>query len=141
MLAFQGGLTHAEVAAEIGEPLGSVKSWIRRGLVGAQAVSRIMKRDEPEKLDLLAAEYVLGTLVGGARRSFERWRSRDPFVARRVRAWEDRFALLALRLAPVAPSPAVWAAIARRTTGAPAPAAGVRWPRPSPRSRCSGSAG
>ena len=32
VLAFQGGLTHAEVSAEIGEPLGSVKSWIRRGL-------------------------------------------------------------------------------------------------------------
>lgn len=32
VLAFQGGLSHAEVAAEIGEPLGSVKSWIRRGL-------------------------------------------------------------------------------------------------------------
>lgn len=32
VLAFQGGLTHAEVSEEIGEPLGSVKSWIRRGL-------------------------------------------------------------------------------------------------------------
>lgn len=32
VLAFQSGLTHAEVSTEIGEPLGSVKSWIRRGL-------------------------------------------------------------------------------------------------------------
>lgn len=76
-----------------------------------------MKRDEPENLDLLAAEYVLGTLVGGARRSFERRQSRDPFVQRRVRSWEDRFALLALRLAPVDPSPSVWPAIERRTAG------------------------
>ena len=76
-----------------------------------------MKRDEPENLDLLAAEYVLGTLAGLARRSFERRVSREPFVAARVRAWEDRFTLLALRLAPVAPSPAVWDSIARRTAG------------------------
>ncbi len=32
VLAYQGGLSHAEVAAEVAEPLGSVKSWIRRGL-------------------------------------------------------------------------------------------------------------
>lgn len=73
-----------------------------------------MKRDQPEILDLLAAEFVLGTLIGGARRRFERWRSTDLFVARRVRAWEERLARLVFRLAPVAPSPDVWAAIERR---------------------------
>ena len=76
-----------------------------------------MKRDEPENLDLLAAEYALGTLRGPARRSFERRRRREPFVDRRVTAWEERFALLALRLKPVAPSADVWPALQRRIGG------------------------
>jgi anti-sigma-K factor RskA len=76
-----------------------------------------MKRDEPENLELLSAEYVVGTLRGAARRAFERRRARDPFVDRRVAAWEERFALLTLRLRPVAPLPATWAAIERRTGG------------------------
>ena len=73
-----------------------------------------MKREQPEILDLLAAEFVLGTLVGSARARFERWRAKDLFIARRVRAWEERLARLVLRLAPIAPSPGVWAAIERR---------------------------
>jgi anti-sigma-K factor RskA len=78
-----------------------------------------MKRDEPENLDLLAAEYVVGTLAGAARRSFARRRARDPFVDRRVSAWEDRFVQLSLRLRPVAPSAEVWPAIERRIGAAP----------------------
>ena len=31
-LAYFQGLTHSEVAAQMGQPLGSVKSWVRRGL-------------------------------------------------------------------------------------------------------------
>lgn len=32
-LAYYQGLSHAEVAAQLGQPLGSVKSWVRRGLM------------------------------------------------------------------------------------------------------------
>ena len=37
LLAFFEGLTHEEVAARIGSPLGSVKTWIRRGLMSVKA--------------------------------------------------------------------------------------------------------
>jgi RNA polymerase sigma-70 factor (ECF subfamily) len=33
-MAYYQGLTQAEIAEEIGAPLGSVKSWCRRGLIG-----------------------------------------------------------------------------------------------------------
>lgn len=33
LLAFVHGLSHAEVAARLSEPLGTIKSWIRRGLL------------------------------------------------------------------------------------------------------------
>src|SRR5262249_22453752 len=72
------------------------------------------KHDDPKMIDALAAEYVLGTLSGRARRRFERWRSKEWHVERRVQAWEERLSGLALRLSPMRPSPHVWSQIEKR---------------------------
>jgi len=77
-----------------------------------------MKHDQPQLIDALAAEYVLGTLRGAARRRFERWQSAEWHIASRVRTWEGRLMPLALRLTPVAPSPEVWARIEERIRAA-----------------------
>ena len=37
VLAFYEGLSHPEIALQMGKPLGSVKSWVRRGLAGLKA--------------------------------------------------------------------------------------------------------
>jgi anti-sigma-K factor RskA len=73
-----------------------------------------MKHDQPQLIDALASEYVLGTLRGAARRRFERWRSEDWHIASRVQAWEARLMPLALGLPPLAPAPEVWRGIEER---------------------------
>jgi RNA polymerase sigma-70 factor (ECF subfamily) len=37
LLAFVDGLSHAEIAARLPAPLGSVKSWVRRGLLSLRS--------------------------------------------------------------------------------------------------------
>lgn len=37
VLAFYEGLTHPEIAQHMGKPIGSVKSWVRRGLSGLKS--------------------------------------------------------------------------------------------------------
>lgn len=62
----------------------------------------------------LAAEYVLGTLRGGARRRFEQWLRNEITIQRAVAEWQDRLHPLA-ELAPAArPSSRVWLAIEQR---------------------------
>ena len=46
-LAFYDGLSHAEVAEKMGEPLGTVKSWVRRALLSLKScLERATRSDE-----------------------------------------------------------------------------------------------
>jgi anti-sigma-K factor RskA len=80
-----------------------------------------MKHDQPQLIDALASEYVLGTLRGAARRRFERWQSEEWHVASRVRTWETRLIPLALGLPPIAPSQELWQRIEARIRAADSP--------------------
>lgn len=79
-----------------------------------------MNHDQPELIDALAAEYVLGTLRGAARRRFERWMAAEWHIRGRVQTWEARLMPLAMNIVPVDPSPQTWEAIERRTSVAAA---------------------
>jgi anti-sigma-K factor RskA len=88
-----------------------------------------MNLRDPALLDQLAAEYVLGTLRGAARRRFERECSMSTDAMSRVRVWEDRFMEMLPLLEPIAPRSHVWANIAQRIGRNPRPAsrASQRW--------------
>jgi len=46
-LAFYDGLSHAEVAEKMGQPLGTVKSWVRRALLSLKGcLERAAQRDD-----------------------------------------------------------------------------------------------
>lgn len=67
-----------------------------------------MNYQRPQLLDELAAQYVLGTLRGPARRRFERYCRGNVSALHAVRRWEDRLVDLLANVVPVAPSPLVW---------------------------------
>jgi len=68
----------------------------------------------PELIDRLAAEYVLGTLRGAARRRFERWRATSTPVDQRCGFWEERLTALLRDVKPVRPPAHVWRGIRER---------------------------
>ena len=67
--------------------------------------------------EMLAAEYALGTLRGGARRRFERWTRRDPELLALALAWSGRLAPLIDVMPSRFPPPRVWEAIEARLPG------------------------
>src|SRR5580700_7293587 len=73
-----------------------------------------MKHDDPQMIEALAAEYVLGTLRGRARARFERWRAASQPIDAAIRAWEGRLVHMALATPSVRPPTSAWATIERR---------------------------
>ena len=75
--------------------------------------------------DRLAAEYVLGTLTGGARRRFDALLPAHPALRDAVAGWERRLLPMALKAEAVPPSQRTWTSLEDRLGWAPAA-------RPSP---------
>ena len=76
-----------------------------------------------ELSDRLAAEYVLGTLTGGARRRFDALLPAHPALREAVAGWEKRLLPMALKAEAVQPAPRVWTAIEGKLGWAPPPKA------------------
>jgi anti-sigma-K factor RskA len=74
-----------------------------------------MRYSSPDLIERLAAQYVLGTLQGGARRRFVRLLSDRADVRMAVTAWEARLTPLANSVKPVKPPAHVWTEISEKT--------------------------
>lgn len=84
-----------------------------------------MKRWSAGLKHALAADYVLGTMRGRARRRFEAMAAADADLAAIRARWEAFLTPLADRVAPVAPPSRVWTAIEARIAGPRAAGAGL----------------
>ncbi|MDR3417735.1 MAG: anti-sigma factor [Nevskia sp.] len=73
-----------------------------------------MKYQDAKLRRMLAAEYVLGTLRGPARRRFERLARADAGVRAEQYFWEAYLGRLGSAVRPVEPAPTVWISLQRR---------------------------
>lgn len=86
-----------------------------------------MDYGRPDLADRLAAEYVLGTLQGRARRRFQTLLGAHPALYSAVQRWETRLAPLSHSVAPVVPPERVWTGVEARLFGTAQAATPQRW--------------
>ncbi len=87
-----------------------------------------MRKLKPDLAHALAAEYVVGTLRGRARRRFEAIVAADPEAAAIVRRWEEKLTPMVASVPAVEPPARVWKEIEARIAPRAAPAAGSSLP-------------
>ena len=81
-----------------------------------------MDYGRPDLAERLAADYVVGTLRGGARRRFESLLPAHAALREATLAWQERLMPLSGTIVPVAPPEAVWRRIEQRIDGGSAEA-------------------
>ncbi len=86
-----------------------------------------MKYDNPELIDRIASEYVLGTLSGSARERFERLVTEREDVRRAVENWNGWLDPLAEHAPNVPPPPGAWDAICARIAPIPRDESDRHW--------------
>lgn len=86
----------------------------------------MMRYRNPQLGERLAAEYVLGTLQGAARRRFERLLAQSWLLQACVADWERRLEPLGAALTPLPPPPGLWPRIQQQITPRTASRAGLR---------------
>jgi anti-sigma-K factor RskA len=84
--------------------------------------------DDTDTPDMLAAEYVLGTLASNEREQAQSLIASDPAFAALVRGWEQRLGQLQAMVASVEPPPETWSRIQARIEGVE-PSAGMVLPQ------------